>query len=213
MTDNIQAETWADKFGADYTDRNIFSPEELDKMYLEWYGVARSAMNDEFLGGLGIGDMKILEVGCNVGNQLRMLQKSGFKSLYGVELQEYAVEKAKSLTKGINIIQGMGSELPYKDGYFDTVFTSGVLIHISPESIGAVLDEVYRCTNRYIWGFEYYADQYTEINYLGNENLLWKTDFARLYMERFHGLSLVKEIKYKYLGEDNIDCMFLLEKR
>ena len=43
--------------------------------------------------------------------------------------KQYAVEKGKENTKGINIIQGSAFDLPYKDNYFDLVCTNGVLIH------------------------------------------------------------------------------------
>jgi len=134
-------------------------------------------------------------------------------NLYGIELQQYAIEKAKALTKRINIIHGVADDIPFKDGYFDMVFTSGVLIHISPGNINRVLDEIYRCSREYIWGFEYYADDYTEVNYRGHESLLWKTNFPKLYLDRFPELELVKEEKFKYLYNDNVDVMFLLRKR
>jgi hypothetical protein len=80
------------------------------------------------------------------------------------------------------------------------VFTSGVLIHISPNDIDNVLDEMYRCTNKYIWGFEYYnPDEYQRVTYRGNDNLLWKTDFSKLFLNRFQDLKLLhkKIIKYE----------------
>ncbi|ABN53433.1 MAG TPA: methyltransferase domain-containing protein [Hungateiclostridium thermocellum] len=213
MMTNLQEKTWAGQFGKDYTDRCTFSPEELDSLYKREYGISREEMNTRFLSGLGLENKRILEVGCNVGNQLRMLQRMGFNNLYGIELQQYAIEKAKALTKRINIIHGVADDIPFKDGYFDMVFTSGVLIHISPGNINRVLDEIYRCSREYIWGFEYYADDYTEVNYRGHESLLWKTNFPKLYLDRFPELELVKEEKFKYLYNDNVDVMFLLRKR
>jgi pseudaminic acid biosynthesis-associated methylase len=213
MRDNLQENTWSGQFGKDYTDRCTFGPEELNGFYISEYGISRLDMNNSFLSGLGLENKRVLEVGCNVGNQLRMLQNMGFSNLYGIELQQYAVEKAKSLTKGINIIQGVGDDIPFKDGYFDMVFTSGVLIHISPDNINRVLDEIYRCTNEYIWGLEYFADDYTEVKYRGNNDLLWKTNFSKLYLDRYPGLELVKEEKFKYLNNDNVDIMFLLRKK
>lgn len=209
---NIQENTWSSEFGKEYTERNIISPEELDVFYKERYGTTHTDMNRIFLNTLNLYDKNILEVGCNVGNKLRLLQKMGYRHLYGIELQYYAVEKAKSLTKNINIIQGTAEDIPYKEGFFDMVFTSGVLIHIDPLNIGKVLDEIHRCAKRYIWGIEYYADTYTEIEYRGNKNLLWKTDFAKLYLERFPNLKLIREEKFKYSNENNMDSMFLLEK-
>ncbi|CDG36745.1 MAG TPA: methyltransferase domain-containing protein [Acetivibrio thermocellus] len=213
MMTNLQEKTWAGQFGKYYTDRCTFSPEELDSLYKREYGISREEMNTRFLSGLGLENKRILEVGCNVGNQLRMLQRMGFNNLYGIELQQYAIEKAKALTKRINIIHGVADDIPFKDGYFDMVFTSGVLIHISPGNINRVLDEIYRCSREYIWGFEYYADDYTEVNYRGHESLLWKTNFPKLYLDRFPELELVKEEKFKYLYNDNVDVMFLLRKR
>jgi len=61
------------------------------------------------------------------------------------------LKRQKLLPKRINIIHGVADDIPFKDGYFDMVFTSGVLIHISPGNINRVLDEIYRCSREYIW--------------------------------------------------------------
>jgi len=206
-----QMKTWAGDFGKEYTDRNALSLEELELLYKRLYGTTRSEMNYDFARDFDR-DLKILEVGSNVGNQLLLLQNMGFKNLYGIELQPYAVELSKSRTKGIHIIQGSAFDIPFKDCFFDLVFTSGVLIHIAPEDIATVLDEIYRCSNSYIWCFEYYAPNYTQINYRGHKDLLWKTDFSKLFLERFSHLRLVRQEFYKYRDSDNVDVMFLLEK-
>ena len=206
-----QMQEWAGQFGKEYTDRNALSLEETELLYKRNYGITHTEMNSKFIGDLDR-DMRVLEVGSNIGNQLLCLQEAGFKNLYGIELQSYAVELSKSRTKGINIIEGSAFDIPFKDGFFDLVFTSGVLIHISPEDISTVLDEIYRCTKQYIWCFEYYSDEYTQINYRGHADLLWKTNFSKLFLKRFKNLILVKEELFKYLTNDNIDAMFLLQK-
>ena len=204
---------WAGDFGREYTDRNVLTLDEPENLYRDLYGFTRTEMNSEFIGNLARG-IKILEVGSNIGNQLLCLQNMGFKNLYGIEFQSYAVELSKSRTQGINIIQSSAFDIPFKDGFFDLVFTSGLLIHIAPEDIATVLNEICRCTNKYIWGFEYYAEVYTEVSYRGHTELLWKTNFSRLFLERFKNLRLVKEKHFKYLNNsDNVDSMFLLEKR
>jgi len=207
-----QMHEWEGQFGKEYTDRNAVSLDELDVMYRTNYGITRTEMNSRFIGDLDRSS-RILEVGSNIGNQLLCLQKAGFRSLYGIELQSYAVELSKCRTTGINIVEGSAFDIPFKDGFFDLVFTAGLLIHISPEDITAVLDEIYRCSKRHIWGFEYYADAYTEIPYRGHTDLLWKTNFAKLWLERFKTLRLVKEERFKYTNSDNIDAMFLLQKQ
>lgn len=207
-----QMEKWAGQFGKEYTDRNALSLEEMEALYKRNYGQTRTELNERFLRDMDR-SIRILEVGSNVGNQLLCLQRMGFGNLYGIELQGYAVELSKSRTRGINIIEGSGFDIPYKDSYFDLVFTSGVLIHISPSDIALAMREIHRCTRECIWGFEYHADKYTEITYRGHRNLLWKADFARLYLDQFGDLELIREERIKYLGGDNIDTMFLLRKR
>lgn len=136
----------------------------------------------------------------------------GFKKLYGIEIQYDAVEKAKLSTKNINIIQGSAFDIPFKEEYFDLIFTSGVLIHISPYDLFLALKEIVKCTKRYIWGFEYYSDEPKEIIYRGNVGFLWKRNFANFYLQNFKKFKLIKEKKYKYVDNENIDQMFLIEK-
>ena len=207
-----QIKEWSGAFGKDYTDRNALSLEEMEDLYRKNYGLSRTELNQRFLDGIDRG-ARILEVGSNIGNQLLCLQRMGFSKLYGIELQSYAVELSKSRTKNINIIQGEASDIPYRDSFFDVVFTSGVLIHISSSSLPDIMKEIHRCTKDYIFGFEYYSEKPTEIEYRGHRDLLWKASFAEMYLELFDDLTLEKEEKIKYLNSANVDSMFLLGKR
>jgi pseudaminic acid biosynthesis-associated methylase len=211
-----QIEFWKGDFGKEYTDRSTYNTtEEWDIEYIEYYGIRKTAMNELFLGHLDKTSTKILEVGCNLGYQLRGLQQNGFQNLYGVELQHYAAEKARKTTENINIVQGSGFDIPFKDAFFDVTFTNGVLIHIAPETLLAFTSEVVRCSKKYIWGFEYHDEKLKEVTYRGNEGYLWKMDYAQFYLDNFPNLRLVKKELYpiKVAAEQgNIDCMFLLEK-
>ena len=207
-----QITKWKDKFGKEYTNRNALTLDELERMYENNYGLSRTELNNIFIGKFDH-SIKILEVGSNIGNQLLLLQKMGFKNLYGIEINDYAVELSKQRTNNINIIQGSAFDIPFKNEYFDLVFTSGVLIHIPPLDINLALNEIYRCTREYIWGFEYYDEKYTEVIYRGNKNLLWKTNFSKIYLSLFDDLEIIKEKKLKYLNDNNIDLMFLLKKK
>jgi ubiquinone/menaquinone biosynthesis C-methylase UbiE len=111
------------------------------------------------------------------------------------------------------MIVGSAFGLPYRDASFELVFTSGVLIHIAPADIEAALREIHRCARRFIWGYEYFAERYTAVEYRGNDDLLWKTDFAKLYLDAFADLRLVREERLTYRTGDLVDTMFLLEKR
>src|SRR5262249_13364531 len=89
-----QMNAGAGPVGQSYTERNDQTVEEMDQLYLSRYGMTRTDMNAESLGELDR-SLRILEVGTNIGTQLLCLQRMGFENLYGVELQWYAVEKAK----------------------------------------------------------------------------------------------------------------------
>ena len=156
---------------------------------------------------------KILEVGCNVGSQLHALQGLGFTSLVGVDINRQALEVAKKNLIGIDVLLASAFDLPFKDNYFDLVFTSGVLIHISPKDILQALKEIVRVSKKYILGLEYFNEEYLEVEYRGQKDMLWKTDFAKLYIDNFQELELLKEKRIKYLTDENIDTMFLLEKK
>lgn len=208
-----QINFWKSDFGKEYTNRNSRSDEDWDKFYINMWGKTKIEMNRDFLAHLAK-NVKILEVGCNTGMQLNGLQRMGFENIYGIELQPYAVEEAKKYTKNINVICGSGFDLPFKDNYFDVVCTNGVLIHISPNDLPKIMNEMYRCSKKYIWGFEYFSAETTEINYRGHSNYLWKADYADLFMKQFPDLKLVKKEMYPYIeNPDNVDYMYLLEKQ
>ncbi len=149
-----QRRTWEEEFGEGYLERNVYNPLELNRFYQNRFGYTKDQLNDEFLKDIPK-DAKILEVGTNIGNQLFHLQSQGFTNLYGIEIQDRAINYAKHRTDNLNIIKGDALNIPFKDGFFDVVFTHGVLIHISPDNIQQALKEIYRVSNQYIWGLEY----------------------------------------------------------
>lgn len=210
-----QIETWTGAFGAQYTERCTFESDgEFNALYVRRYGVSRDDINRDWLGNLPR-DARILEIGCNIGNQLRALQRIGFTNLYGIDVQRVAVEKSKELYRGIDAIVGSAFDIPFKDGFFDVVFTNNVLIHISPQDIGRVIDEMVRVSGHYVWGFEYYAPQFTEINYRGHTNLLWKADYSKCFLKRHPALLEAEREKiFDCLDEPgNRDKCYLLRRR
>ncbi len=206
-----QHNLWEGDFGNEYVQRNTFTHKSLDAYYKREFGVTRTVMNEEFLGSLKK-DIRILEIGPNYGLQLELLQRAGFTNLYGLELNKHAIEVAHKKVHGVSIINGDGLDIPFKDGFFDLVFTSGVLIHIGPQNRKKVMSEIYRVSKSYIWGFEYFSDRAEEIVYRGHKNVLWKAPFAEIYMKAFPKLRSVKEQKYVYKETGNTDSMFLLKK-
>ena len=209
---NKQADMWSSSFGKDYTDRCKKTPDQYDEMYSSLFGITRTVLNREFIGDVDR-SVRILEVGTNVGNHLELLSKMGFRNLYGIELQFYPIQIAKPKDYGVSIVQGAVFNIPFKDSTFDIVFTSGVLIHVAPKVLPLALNEIYRCTRRYIWGFEFFNECFKEIEYRGEKELLWEGDYSREYLKHFPGLKIIKEKKYKYLNKEGQNCMYFLEKK
>lgn len=202
---------WSGTFGAEYTKRNHMTVDQMEALWVKNYGFSRSSVNQRFLDGFDK-SMRILEVGSNIGNQLLCLRRQGFRNLYGVELQHYPLVIARANFTPITFIQASAFQLPFRSGFFDLVFTSGLLIHIAPEHISQVIGEIHRCTKRYIWGVEYYATEYTIVPYRGHNGLCWKADFAKLFIGTFGDLTLRRQEFFNYLDSGNIDTMYLLEK-
>ena len=208
-----QTKVWTGDFGKDYTSRNTYkSIDGFNQAYIDYYGKTKDDLNKEILSNLPK-DLKILEVGSNVGYQLASLQRFGFSNLYGIEIQRECVEQSKKLWKGIDIVQASAFDIPFKDNYFDLVFTNNVLIHISPDDIDIVLNEMNRVSSKYIYGFEYYSEKYESIEYRNNLNLMWKTDFSNLFLKKFSNLKSIFSKKYPCLNfKGNTDKAYILEK-
>jgi pseudaminic acid biosynthesis-associated methylase len=207
-----QAMVWKSDFGREYTDRNTLDVEGLNQLCRRNYGITKREINETFLRDIPE-YARFLEVGCNSGNQLLLLREMGCMNLSGVELQPYALDVARQRLPGVALQLGSALSLPHNDSSFDVVFTSGVLIHISPKDLPRAMDEIFRCSSKYIWGMEYYSADVAEVSYRGHSQLLWKMDYARRYLERFSDLELVREQRLPYLENKNVDNVFLLKKK
>ena len=93
------------------------------------------------------------------------------------------------------------------------IFRSRIILFIWSSATACSLKEIYRTSGKYIYGSEYFAEELTEIKgYHGETNIAWKRDFAGEYKKLFPDLKLLKEKKYKYTFNDDIDSTFLFEK-
>ena len=208
-----QSQVWDGKFGVRYTNRNTFTYTEWNKMYKDRFGFTKETLNENFLNKVPK-KIKILELGCNIGSQLRCLYKMGYKNLNGVELQYHCLKKLRNNFDMINGVQSTIYKLPFKNNSFDLVFTNNVLIHIHPKKIKIVLKEMHRVSSSFIWGSEYYSKNYKEVIYRKKKNLLWKADFASIFLKTFKNLKLLKQkFLLNKINKIEIDSMYLLKKK
>ncbi len=173
-----QLALWCSEFGASYTERN---------------DLERPARVDSFrtiLAGLDV--THALEVGCNVGWNLRYLRTLGVPRVWGIEPQRFAVARARARDPELDVFEGTAFDLPFKDGRFDLVFTSGVLIHIGPDQLGAALAEMARVSRRYLLTIEYDHEREVEIAYRGHAAALWKRDHAAAVTAHCPGFARIR---------------------
>ncbi len=159
---------WAGEFGRAYADRNRVLDER------------RSAFWDPLLDAHPI--RTVLEVGCGQGANLAPIaRRLDPPDVWGVDVSETALARARENAPGVNVVQSRASRLPFRDALVDLAFTVGVLIHQPDESLPGVIDEVVRCSGRFVLWAEYHADQTEEVPYHGVSGALFRRDYGAIF--------------------------------
>jgi pseudaminic acid biosynthesis-associated methylase len=171
---------WQGNFGDEYTARNAAASD------------GRLPFWKDLLSSIEVN--RVLEVGCNLGANLRWLATLlPPNQLFGIDINNTALAQLRREVPTVNAIWSTARSLPFRDAFFDLVFTTGVLIHQPQASLPEVMSEIVRCSRRYVLAGEYHADQLTEVPYRGQEGALFKLDFGAQYLARFPELKLVKK--------------------
>lgn len=139
---------WSGEQGAEWATRNPFDVAKLDAHYLNVYGVSRTDVNRWTLEGVPL-SASVLEVGCSAGAQLNAMAAVGFARLEGCDISADALKACPWPHKLAD-----GRALPYEDGSFDVVMTSGTLMQIPPGAKKQFVSECYRVAKRWIYGVE-----------------------------------------------------------
>jgi pseudaminic acid biosynthesis-associated methylase len=170
---------WADEFGDEYVVRNADA------------GVGRDAFWGDFIGRRA--PSSVLEIGCNVGANLRwVVDLLPPDAVWGVDINVSALQAIRRRLPTANTVWSHARELPFRDRQFDLTFTAGVLIHQPESTLPLVMNEVVRCSRRYVLALEYFSEETVEVPYRGHEGALFKRDYGRLYRELFPELRLVE---------------------
>ncbi len=177
---------WAGAFGDAYIERNrsagdVYAP--FWRAILDTYPVQR-----------------VLEVGCNVGANLRWIaERLPAHNVFGIDVNAAALDELRIAIPGVSALLGPARVLPFRDAWFDLVFTMGVLIHQPDSTLPLVMSEIVRCSRRFVLCGEYYAKQTIEVPYRGQDGALFKRDYGGLYRDLFPELRLVQ---HQFLGRD-----------
>ena len=213
MQDDViskQQNFWSGKFGSSYIERNN-SIDKINHAYRIQTGISVEDIFKEIFGNLDK-DLSILELGCNIGTKLQILNNMGFKKLHGVEINQEAANLAQNNNPSFHIFNSSIEEFDSEKNHFDIVFTSGVLIHVDPNNITQIIKKMVNLSKKYIFGFEYFDENISEIKYRENNNVCWKMNYPKRIQELFPNLKLVKSKKIFYNNDDLCDIAYLFEK-
>jgi pseudaminic acid biosynthesis-associated methylase len=198
-----QEKFWAGEFGDAYAERNRGEAWVVSNQAL-FSRILRSAPRVQ----------SIAELGCNTGLNLQALHRiSGRFELCGYEINRAAAQEARKLAIAEIVERTILDPLPAEKQY-DMAFTKGVLIHIDPQQLARVYENLFQLSRRYILVCEYYNPSPVAVPYRGNVDRLFKRDFAGDLIEKF-GLHLLDYgFVYRrdnYFPQDDL-TWFLLEK-
>jgi pseudaminic acid biosynthesis-associated methylase len=158
----------------------------------------------------------ILEVGANLGVNLRALRTVTSARLHAVEPNDKArnILLRDQVVAAADLKSSVASAIDLPDRAVDLTFTSGVLIHIHPDQLLESLTEIHRCSARWIACIEYFSDKPEMIPYRGHDDRLFKRDFGSYWLDNFTDLRPVAcGFAWKRLtGLDNL-TWWLFEKR
>ena len=200
-----QEDFWAGEFGFDYISRN------------QGHNLLVSNLNffTKAFGQAG----KInscIEFVANIGMNLKALKLLYPEiGLQGVEINEAACNELQSLIGDQNTYHTSIFDFPVSK-QFEVSLINGVLIHIKPDKLALVYEQLYKASSRYILIAEYYNPSPVAIPYRGHQDRLFKRDFAGEFLDIFSDVTLV-DYGFSYhrdpaFPQDDI-TWFLLKKK
>lgn len=179
VTKTEQERFWKGEFGHEYSKRNV--GENILSSNLSLFSrILQCTDKIE----------SICELGANIGLNIMalkyLLPKTDFSC---IEINEYA-HKELSKIDGLETINE--SILDFKtDKKWDLALIKTVLIHINPEYLNQVYDLLYSISMKYIVIAEYYNPSPVSVVYRGNQEKLFKRDFAGEMLDKFSDLELL----------------------
>lgn len=182
---------WKGEAGDAYIERNELTAEML---------TARMHLWAEILQYVKPWPISILEVGANIGINLRAMQKLlpsrppfGEREYYAVEPNDAARWRLEEdgIVPSTNAHADDATFISFPDGFADLVFTSGVLIHIPMSELRIACSEIHRCSRKWIVAIEYFSADLRMVPYRGEDDRLWARDFGAFYLDNFPDLEPV----------------------
>jgi len=199
-----QESFWAGEFGDEYSQRN--SDEQLL--------ISKTALFANIIQRTGKLD-SIIEFGSNIGLNLQSIAKLlPSTELSAIEINAFAKERLEKWGGCKEIFHQSALDFKPNTSYEMTMIL-GVLIHINPNELTKMYDNLYKSSSRWVLIAESYNPTPVEVKYRGNDGRYFKRDFAGEMMEKYPDLKLVD---YGFVYRRDTDfplddiTWFLLEK-
>jgi spore coat polysaccharide biosynthesis protein SpsF len=199
-----QEEFWSGTFGNEYISRNQSS--EYLASNLNFFSKALNRVSKP---------ASLIEFGANIGMNLKAIGALYPSiTLKGIEINALAASELKELIGEDNVIEDSIFNVEFRETC-EVSIIKGVLIHINPEMLQTVYEKLYQASSKYILVCEYYNPSPVTIPYRGNNDRLFKRDFAGEILDKYSDLKLI-DYGFSYrrdpsFPQDDI-TWFLLEK-
>lgn len=184
MTYKTEQESfWHGQFGNDYVDRNSETNSKLISGNINLFSRIISVCDRV---------ESVIEFGSNIGLNLIAMKHlmPELKDISAVEINERAADILEQRGICRNIYRE--SILDFSpDRKRDFVFTKGVCIHLNPDWLEKVYEVLYQSSSKYICMIEYYNPTPVTVPYRGNNEHLFKRDFAGELMDRYPDVHLL----------------------
>lgn len=111
-----------------------------------WWFVGRRKLFKALFSFMGLqNDLRVIDVGCGVGSNLRLLQSMRSK-LVGIDSEMYSLLHTKKSLSAVPLVNADVMKLPIKTDCVDLILASDILEHLDEDTIG--IREIYRTLKR-----------------------------------------------------------------
>ena len=104
----------------------------------------------------------VLEIGCGTGIDLRLFPKE--VQVYGVDLNDFALDTAKKELPHVEFKKGSITALPFEDSSIDFVFTHQLLNYLDDDTLDKGVAEMFRVAKKYVMNCERFSEEEKEID-------------------------------------------------
>lgn len=200
-----QLSEWKGQFGNDYIARNPSTEESVRRRASAFAQMLRPLVQEQ--------PATILEIGANIGHNLRALQRICSAQLMAVEPNAAARHQLLDGVLPSQCVHDASAErLPFADSSVDLVFTCTVLIHVPDAELARACDEIFRVARRHILLIEYFSPRNETVPYRGHGDMLFKRDYGGIFMDRYPLRLLDYGFFWKRVSDLDDVNFWLLEK-